>query len=256
MIPPAFKALLAQLLACVVAYVAGRSGMLPPGLWPLVLSQALAAVMIATILRSARWWLPIHLAFMPTTVAALQLEISPGWYLGAFILLALVYWSSFRTQVPLYLSNRKTAEQLSTLLPTDRPATVLDIGSGTGSLLRMLARLRPDCHYTGIEAAPAPWALGWLLGRRVRSLEWHLGDFFTSPWQAYDVVYAFLSPVPMTQVWTKAQSEMKPGSLLVSNSFAIPGREPDEIVQVDDGRRTRLLIYRIGAPGHTAQARN
>jgi hypothetical protein len=35
-------------------------------------------------------------------------------------------------------------------------------------------------------------------------------------------VYAFLSPVPMAEVWRKASTELRPGALLVSNSF--PGR--------------------------------
>ena len=40
------------------------------------------------------------------------------------------------------------------------------------------------------------------------------------------------------------KAEMPPGSLFVSNSFPVPEVEPNEIVEVDDGRSTRLYCYR------------
>jgi hypothetical protein len=149
--PPALQALLAQLIGLGVAFVLARSGLLG-GLWPLVGAQAVTATAAAAVLRSARWWLPIHLAFLPLAVMAQRLGVHPGWYLAAFTLLVLVYWSSFRTQVPLYLSNRATTAALATLLP-QHPARVLDIGAGTGALLRPLAQARPDCAFAGDVAA-------------------------------------------------------------------------------------------------------
>jgi len=50
------------------------------------------------------------------------------------------------------------------------------------------------------------------------------------------VVYCFLSPVPMPPLFDKARREMRPGSLLISNSFQITGHPADEIVSVDDLR--------------------
>lgn len=243
--PPALKALFSQLAGLVMAFALARSGLLG-GLWPLLGAQAVTATIVAAALRSARWWLPIHLVFLPLVVLAQGLGVHPGWYLAAFTLLVLVYWTSFRTQVPLYLSNRATAAAIASLLPP-RPARALDIGAGTGALLRPLAQARPDCRFTGIELAPATWLLGRTLGRGLANLEWHRGDLFAHDWQRYDLVYAFLSPVPMAEVWRKASAELRPGSVLVSNSFPVPEREPDRVVDVGDRRATRLYIYRIGA---------
>ncbi len=247
--PPALKALFAQLAGWLAAFGLARSGLLPAGLWPLVAAQALCASAAAAGLRSARWWLPIHLAFTPVIVAAQGVGIAPGWYLAAFVTLLLVYWTSFRTQVPLYLSNRRTAEAVGRLLaPT--PTRLLDIGAGTGSLLRPLAKLRPDCRFTGIEQAPAPWLLGRALASAHANIDWRRGNLFTPSWSDYDVVYAFLSPVPMAAVWDKARAEMRPGSRLLSNSFPVPGRKPDFVVDVEDARQTRLYGYVI--PGRQA----
>ncbi|HNQ74995.1 MAG TPA: class I SAM-dependent methyltransferase [Pseudothauera hydrothermalis] len=241
---PALKALAAQCGGWVLAWLLARSGLLPAGLWPLVAAQAAGATLCAATLHSARWWLPIHLAFMPLAVLAHGLSLDPAWYLGLFLALLAIYWTSFRTQVPLYLSNRTTAETVARLLPAQRPVSLLDIGSGTGALLRPLARLRPESRFAGIEAAPAPYWLARLLARAAPNLSFTRGDFFTASWSNYDVVYAFLSPVPMAKVWQKARKEMRPGSLLISNSFPVPGIEPAFVIEVADRRRTRLYAYR------------
>ena len=250
---PALKAFLAQLAGWAAAFVAARSGVLPAGVWPLVVVQALAATGAAGALGSAHWWRWIHLGFTPLVAGALLLQIPPGWYLGAFVVLALIYWSSFRTQVPLYLSNLRTAEAVAAMLPQHRPPRLLDLGSGTGSLLRPLARLRPDCRCEGIESAPAPYLLSRLLARRQANISVARGDFWQFPWSDYDVIYAFLSPVPMSAVWRKACTELPPGALLISNSFPVEGVEPESIIEVDDRRRTRLYCYRPGGrPAATA----
>ena len=249
-LPPALKALLAQAIGTATALAAARSGMLPGGLWPVVVVQALAATATATALGSAPWWRWIHLGFAPLVVVALQLNIAPGWYLAAFIGFALVFWSSFRTQVPLFLSNGVTAAAVAELLPRNRPARLLDLGSGTGSLLRPLARMRPDCRLEGIESAPAPYAVSVLLSRREPTIAVARGDFFEIPWSDYDLVYAFLSPVPMAEVWRKASAELRPGALLVSNSFPVEGIDPDHIIDVDDRRHTRLYCYRPAGPAY------
>lgn len=250
--PPALKALVAQLAGWAVAIALARHGALH-GVWPLAAVQAITAAGIAIALRSARWWLPIHLAFSPLLIVAGRLDVAPGWYLGAFALLAVTYWTSFRTQVPLYPTNGRTVATIADLLPARRPLRVLDAGSGTGALLCPLARLRPDCRFDGIEAAPGPWLLSRLRGRGQANLHLARGDFLARAWSEYDVVYAFLSPVPMAEVWAKAQRELARGSLLVSNSFAVPDRAPERVVEVGDERGTVLYLYRVGSGAARAE---
>ena len=38
---------------------------------------------------------------------------------------------------------------------------------------------------------------------------------------------------------------MKPGTMFVSNSFAVPGVPPDETIVLDDRRKTKLHIWKI-----------
>jgi hypothetical protein len=243
--PPALKALIAQIVStAVVVAISASTGAFPIGDWGFVFAQSATAVLVAAALRSAPWWLGIHLAFAPALVAAARLPIPPAWYLGAFVVLALIYWTSFRTQVPLFLSNRATSDALLALLPEGSPHKLADLGCGTGSLLVRLARARPDCRFTGVEAAPLPFLVA-RLSKRGANLELRWGDFWKMNLGEYDYVYAFLSPVPMARLWDKVRAEMRAGSLLVSNSFPVPNVAPTRVVDVPDRRRTRLYCYRV-----------
>jgi SAM-dependent methyltransferase len=241
--PPYLKAFLVQLIAWAGVLVLLKAGVLPAGRWPLALAQGVGAAGAAVLLKSAPWWRWIHLGFTPLLVLALQWSIHPNWYLAAFVILVLVFWNSFRSQVPLFLSNAHSAAAVAGLLPRGKPARILDLGSGTGALLRPLARLRPDCRVEGMESAPASYALSWLLCRSQPNISVARGDFWAISWTGYDLVYAFLSPVPMDEVWAKAAAELHPGALLVSNSFPVDGEEPVFVIEVPDRRRTRLYCY-------------
>lgn len=238
---PLIRFVLAQLLGWALIFAALKLGAPLTGL-ALAIGQGALAALASRALHSARWWHVIHLGFTPLVWASSQLGISAGWYLAAFAVLALFYWTSFRTQVPLFLTNAPTARAVLDLLPR-RPARVLDAGAGTGSLLRPLAAARPDCHFVGIEAAPGPWLIGRLLAARSPNVDWQRGDFWADDWGAYDLIYTFLSPVPMPEVWAKAQREMRADARLVSNSFAVPGAQPDFVVPATDAGGRELYVY-------------
>lgn len=244
-ISPLVAALLAQCGGALVAALLAE--LLWPPLWQLPLAAALFqgafAAMISLKLAAPPWWLPIHLAFMPLVVLAGRLPIAPGWYLGAFVLLVLVFWRTDKSRVPLYLSNARTAAAVAGLLPA-WPCRIIDLGCGDGGLLRQLARTRPDCEFLGIEHAPLTVAWAWLATLNQPNVQVRLGDFWRQYLGPFDVVYAFLSPAPMPRLWEKARAEMRPGTLLISNSFAVPGVAAPEVVEVADRRATRLHLYR------------
>lgn len=210
------------------------------------LFQGIVAAAIAHRLGMAAWWLPIHLAFTPALVMTLSLNIYPFWFLGAFLLLALIYGKTYQTQVPLYLSSRAAVDALASLLPERRGFSFLDLGSGCGGLLRCLSRQRPDGNYHGIEAAPLPFLMSRcraLFGATDCGLTW--GNFWNRDLAPYDVVYAYLSPVPMMELWRKARREMRRDSIFVSNSFLVPGFAPEMSIKVDDFEGSMLHVWRM-----------
>lgn len=259
-IPPSVIALLLQLVAFALILSAARTFALPPDPLTFALLCGLLAAALSHLAGQARWWLAIQLLFAPLMVLMLDFDIPPGYFLAGFLVLLAMYWSTYRTQVPLYLSSRKVWRALEDMLPaaqTGFSPRFIDLGSGLGGVLTHLARVRPDGQYTGVESAPLPFLWSWLRirlgGYRNCTVYWgsiwdnSLGD--SNPGAChlaqYDVVFAYLSPVPMEQLWHKARKEMRPGSVFISSSFAVPGHAPQMTIQVDDLHNSTLLIWRM-----------
>jgi hypothetical protein len=247
---PAVRALLLQFLAfpltLATVWLLARAD-LPPAWLGVALVQGAWAALLSWRAGLASWWRAIQFLFPPALLlahgAADALALPPAAFLAVFLFLLLLYWSTFRTQVPYYPSGRRVWEEVARLLPAGRPLRIVDIGSGLGGLVLELARRRPDCELSGIELAPLPWLASrlraGLSGSRARFMR---GDYEKLNFGNFDVVFAYLSPAVMGALWRKAESEMRPGSVLISYEFAIAGREPDRRV-VTAGSRKILYIW-------------
>jgi SAM-dependent methyltransferase len=247
---PAVRALLLQCLAfplmLATVWLLARAGLLQSWAMPSWLGVSLVQGAWAALLSwragLASWWRPIQFLFPPALLLARQaadaLALPPGAFLAVFLFLLMLYWSTFRTQVPYYPSGRRVWDAVAGQLPAGRPLRVIDIGSGLGGLVLDLARRRPDCELSGIELAPLPWLASRLRAWAARSPARFLrGDYDSLDFGHYDVVFAYLSPAAMGALWRKAEAEMRPGSVLISYEFAIPGREPDLRVLTTDSRK-------------------
>jgi SAM-dependent methyltransferase len=240
-VAPALTALLVQaaallpVLACALTFPDFSTGLA-------AVLQAVLAAALARGVRQPRWWIVIHFLFPPLLLLAVALGL-PSWlWGGAFVMLALVYWSTWRTRVPLFLSGQEAWLAVERLLP-EHPARVVDIGSGLGGLVLHLAHRRPDCELVGIEIAPLPWLFSWLRARLAGSAaRFTRGDYSHADLSAVDVVFAYLSPAAMPALWDSLRTRLKPGALLLSYEFPIPGLEPDLCIAC--GSRT-LYAWRM-----------
>jgi hypothetical protein len=249
-LPPPVLALLLQIAAVVLAAIAQlvvyRAGYPLSALAFAFLCGSIAAL-LSHLLKMDKWWLPIQFVFVPALMATLSLSVSPSFFLAAFLVLLVVYWSTFRTQVPLYLSSNKVWQALETQLPTEQPFSFIDLGSGIGGVLTHLAQTYPHGRYHGVESAPLPFLWSWLriklAGHPQCTVRW--GSLWNCDLSQYDVVFAYLSPVPMDALWNKARQEMRPGSLFISNTFAVPEHPPQASITVDDLHHSTLYIWRM-----------
>lgn len=211
--------------------------------WPW--AQGLLAAFIGAAAGLPLWWAPINLIFFPSAAALAGAGISPLTFLCAFGVLFLTNVGAWRGQVPLFLSSTSAARRVLELLPASPGFRVIDLGCGTGSLLRDLARARPDGHYRGVELAPLSYLATLWHTRRERCVRAQWGSLWHVDLASYDVVYAYLSPVPMQRLWEKARREMRPGSLFVSNGFCVPGVEPTQAISVGDRIGSTLYVWRM-----------
>ena len=245
---PIFTALAAHALALLavgagVALVVRGLGLRPP-LWAAVGLQALLATALGRRFGLARGWLFFQAGFLPLALTLHWLAL-PSWaYLAAFLLVLLLNWNSFRHGVPLYLTSVPATLRLEVLL-LSQPAefAFIDLGCGLAGPLCHLASAYPRARFTGVETAPLTFALAWLRSLPLRNCRIRYRSLWQTPLAPYDVVYCFLSPLPMPALWQKAQAELKPGARLISNTFGIPGVEPDQTIALGDWRSARLLVW-------------
>jgi hypothetical protein len=257
---PALRALLAQLLAAglVVGLLLALAKLTAwrPSLWAVAVMQGFAAAGLGFRFGLSRWWLPINLFFVPALLAMYALSL-PAWaYAGLFFAILLFNWNSFGERVPLYLSGEPTERVLGQLLEDiGRPVTFVDLGCGLGGTIVRLSRRFPESRFEGVETAPLSFVYAWLRSFLRSNCRVRYRNLWREDLSRFDVVYCFLSPAPMGRLWRKASSEMRLGSRLVSNSFAVPDVPPSSVVSVKDWRDTRLLIWEMGEPtrGETAR---
>lgn len=231
-----------QVLAALAAmYFVAPAGQ--PLAWAIL--QGLCAAALAIFMRLPGWQRLLHGLFVPALALMHQAALPPWVYLLGLALTFALGRNAVLERVPLYRSSAQAAERLAERLPGR--AALLEAGCGDGRLAVWLCRLRPDVRVRALESAWGSWLLArarWWLARRPRRLEFACRSFWRESWGEYDAVYVFLSPEPMAKVWRKFVAEGRPGSLLVSNTFAVPDVEPDERIPLGGALQTELLIWR------------
>lgn len=246
-LPPSIIALLVQLAAFLLTVFTTQffNTQFAPLFFALICGTLAAT--LSQIIGLARWWLLIQFFFAPFLVLMLALNIPPVVFLIAFVIMLVVYWSTFRTQVPLYLSSNKVWQALETKLPAEQSFTFIDLGSGIGGVLTHLAQTNPSGRYHGVEAAPLPYVWSWLRikfgNHKQCSVRW--GSLWNINLSHYDVAFAYLSPVPMDALWNKAKQEMRPGSIFISNTFEVRDYPPQETITVEDLHHSALYIWHM-----------
>jgi hypothetical protein len=247
---PVLRAFFLQTLALILIYLLLQAAWRLIGLQLTLPVAALLQGSVAAGLswrRLPSWWLPIQFILPPALVGAQQLAL-PSWiFLAAFLVLLALYWTTFRTRVPYYPSGHSAWTEVADLLPS-QALRVIDIGSGFGGLAFFLARQRPGSQVAGIEIAPLPWAVSvvraaWRRRRGEAVPRFARGDYQRLNFADYDVIFAYLSPAAMPALWAQASVQMRPGTLLLSYEFEIPGRAPHFTSVTGSGRR--LYGWRI-----------
>lgn len=249
-LPVSLQSLVIQSLALLLAALLTLLLQLPfsyqPALWQLALVQGAIAAALSLLWRQPAWWPPLHVGFLPAILLALQARVPAGIYLAAFLLLVLFYWSTFRTRVPLYLSDRRAWQALTPLLPEAQAFRFIDLGSGLGDVPFYLEPRFPQGRFYGTEIAPAPWLISRLrAGFKHSRVSFMRRNYATLDLADFDVVFVFLSPAAMPALWQQAQAQMRSGSLFVSLSFAVAAREPDHVVTLAEGARHTLYAWRM-----------
>ena len=128
-------------------------------------------------------------------------------------------------------------------------AELHELGAGWGTLAFALARRFPTANVVAWETSPVPWlvcrarlALGGPPNLRVVRR-----DFFGASLAGAGVVVCYLFTGAMERLGPKLAQELRPGAVVVSNTFALRGWAPQTTVTLDDLYRTPVYRYVQGA---------
>ncbi|RMG45239.1 MAG: class I SAM-dependent methyltransferase [Candidatus Dadabacteria bacterium] len=240
--------LLFSLLAQSVGFAAGLVASEYLGVTGIALSliHGIVACIISRWLKMPPAWQAANLLLPPGIVLYVELKLPAGILLLAFIITVLIYLPVIWSGIPYYPTSRKTYAEIAKLLPADKSFTMLDIGCGFSGLLFYLSKRFPEGKFTGVEIGPVPYLLSKLktIVFRPKNVEILFKDFWKMDFSSYDVIYAFLAPGPMERLWQKVKSEMKPGSIFITNTFEVEAKA-DQVVVVEDYRVFKLYLFRM-----------
>lgn len=244
---PSYQALLIQLAALLAVAVAIIFFKLAAGIIQPVFVWASLVGIVAAVLSIWRrmhwWWVAIELMFAPTVFLVNMLSIPPSLFLVVFLLLLGIFWSTGRTQVPLFISGPRVWHAVEALLPR-RSLRCIDVGSGVGGLVLALAHCRPDCTFFGVEIAPLPWLISSLRARWLKSTaRFTRQDYRSLNFADYDVIFAYLSPAAMPGLWQQAVEQMAAGSMLISYQFGLAEVPPDQVCQLESDHTTLYVWH-------------
>lgn len=242
---PATLAMLIQIFSVIAIYlsitVVNYFFAINLSITTLVILQSVSTVALCTLVGMAVWWRWIHgvfpLAMLMMSMWAVPSEV----YLIGFLVSLSIFWTTFRSQVPFFPSRPVVWHKVAELISQHQETRMVEIGSGLGDLSMHIAKNRKNSQVEGIEIAPLPWLISRLRAWITRSsVRFKLGDYRELDFAQYDLVFAYLSPAAMSDLWKKAQQEMRTGSLLVSYEFEIPGVRPS--FRITNGKKTPTIF--------------
>jgi hypothetical protein len=241
---PAILAVFAQVISAVI--ILSVKSQMELDLYLAAIIQGIFAAILARAMKLKWWWILINLVFVPALIFLSTVHL-PRWsFLVGFVVLLLVNWNSLKDRVPLYLTGNKTQKLISEILKKQKmDFTFIDLGSGLAGSLYFLSKEFPAAKFFGVETAPLVFIASWFRCLFRSNCKIRYLSIWKTDLSQYDVVYCFLSPVPMPQVWTKAKSEMPKGSMLISNTFEIPGVKPSEVIKLEDWRNSKIIIWKL-----------
>lgn len=143
-------------------------------------------------------------------------------------------------------AGRAVAELLKGEMET---GSIGELGSGWGTMLLAVTIRLPQCLVTGYENSPVPFLFSRILlffaGTKRGSISY--GNFYDKSLESHDAVICYLYPGAMEKLKTKFENELRKGSIVISNTFALRGWVPEKTTILRDLYRTPVYLYRIGS---------
>lgn len=120
--------------------------------------------------------------------------------------------------------------------------TIVDAGSGWGTLCQAILGRFPEKRVIGIENSPVPLLAARLLARG--RISYVRRSLYLYDYRKADLVVCYLYPGAMKRLSGILRNQLPPGAMVMSICFAMPGWEAERVVTCGDMYRTKIYIYR------------
>ena len=127
--------------------------------------------------------------------------------------------------VPFVNSKKKVMRVLQEEVRLKPGEIVYDLGCGDGKVISFLAKNNPQVNFLGLELNFSLILIARIF-RRLPNVKYQRGNFFKKDLSQADYIFVFLFPELMDELLPKLEKEMKPGAIVVSNSFKFSKKVP------------------------------
>ena len=135
------------------------------------------------------------------------------------------------THGALYVStSRVRISAFLDAVPMKAGQLLVDIGCGDGRVLRQVSK-RYGVRTVGYELNLLAYVKAKLLCFGRKRIQIRLRNFWNADLSEADVVFCYLFPDVMRDLGAKLKSDLKPGAVVVSCNFALPGFVPERILR-------------------------
>lgn len=144
-------------------------------------------------------------------------------------------------------TSKKVQRSLIDRLPNLEHKTIVDFGSGWGSLLFPIARKYPSSTVRGLENSLVPFWFSKLIkySFSFNNVNIYQENFYKSSLHDCDVLLLYLFPEAMQKLEKKVLEEMPPNSTIISHTFAFPTLQAIDVYSCNDLYKTKIFIYSI-----------
>lgn len=161
-----------------------------------------------------------------------------------WVWMSVVVWSLKNGISPMPTSDKVRRKVLASI-PPNTQGKIVDLGSGWGNMAIQLAKHLPHCQVIGYETSPIPYYFSklWLYFDKLQNLAIEKNDFSNISLKDKSLIYTYLYPGAMKVLKKKFDDELTPGTIVISNTFAVPGWDPIQVLEVKDMYNTRIYMY-------------
>lgn len=170
---------------------------------------------------------------------------------GGLFCLKIIYALSIALFLPimqgaLYVStSRAKIAAFINAVPMKADQMLVDLGCGDGRVLRE-AHKRYGVRTVGYEINPLAYLKARLFSIGLNKIKIRRQNFWKADLSEADVVFCYLYPDVMKRLAAKLFAGLKPGAIVVSSNFALPGCVPCRILRLDGSRHNDpIYIYQL-----------